>query len=404
MQWFFEPRQVERLELLRPADGGGGVPAQTGIDHQLGVRPDALPGRPHMGDVARLALTHRTPAELDGPKALLHQPGADALGLGRRVAEQDGGVGAERLAETAAEELVDRPFRRLADDVPQGDLDAAHRLDDRPLPAEEDRALVHAVDEAVDLERVLADDALGQAAAYLVRQRRLDDRLGDERRRVGLADAGDAGVGMDLDDQRLLAAVAALVDIGQTQMDRLNTGDFHKRVTAASVLIWPNDPTELGYKPTGDCSNLTCKSFPHRGSKDQIRPVLRKDQMRPLLFVGVSSLLLSTVCITLRAILDLPVVGPVHAPCLSDLSGNRGAGGSKFARGGALSFLWLKFPVEYVCDSSLAAAGRPAPAGPIRVARSGRRRLLRYRVQGPRPRTGSYRRHQGTARGYPVQQ
>src|SRR5262249_49873555 len=116
---------------------------------------------------------------------------------------------------------------RLAEDVPQGDLDAAHRLDGGALPAEEDRALVHAVDEAVDLEGVLAHDALGQPAADLVRQGRLDDRLRHPRRGIDLAGAGEAGVGVDLDDEGFLAAVAALVDLGQAQVDRLDAGDFH---------------------------------------------------------------------------------------------------------------------------------------------------------------------------------
>src|SRR5439155_9197518 len=97
----------------------------------------------------------RSPAELDGAVALIRQGAGRALGLGGRVAEEVGGVGAELLAEAAAQELVDRPAGRLADDVPQGDLDAAHRLDDRTLPAEEDRALVHPVDQAVDLKRIL---------------------------------------------------------------------------------------------------------------------------------------------------------------------------------------------------------------------------------------------------------
>ena len=51
--------------------------------------------------------------------------------------------------------------------------------------------------------------------------------LATSGRRIDLADADDAGVGVDLDDQRLLAAVAALVDIGQTQVDRFDAGDFH---------------------------------------------------------------------------------------------------------------------------------------------------------------------------------
>ena len=45
--------------------------------------------------------------------------------------------------------------------------------------------------------------------------------------RIDLADADDAGVGVDLDDERLLAAVAALVDVGQAQVDGFDAGDFH---------------------------------------------------------------------------------------------------------------------------------------------------------------------------------
>jgi hypothetical protein len=83
------------------------------------------------------------------------------------------------------------------------------------------------VDEPVDLERVFPLDAQRQPAADLVRQRRLDDGPGDVGGRIDLADADDAGVGVDLDDERLLAAVAALVDLGEAQVDRLDAGDLH---------------------------------------------------------------------------------------------------------------------------------------------------------------------------------
>jgi len=39
-----------------------------------------------------------------------------------------------------------------------------------------------------------------------------------------------AGVGVDLDDQRLLAAVAALVDFGQAQVNRFDARDFDETV------------------------------------------------------------------------------------------------------------------------------------------------------------------------------
>ena len=85
-------------------------------------------------------------------------------------------------------------------------------------------AFVHAMNEPIDLERILAEDALGQAAADFVRQGASMMALATVRGRIDLADADDAGVGVDLDDQRFLAAVAALVDVGQAQVDWLRRG------------------------------------------------------------------------------------------------------------------------------------------------------------------------------------
>src|SRR5207244_3245128 len=115
------------------------VPAQARIDHQFDVGAKPLARCAHMRDVALFALAHRAPAELNGFVTLLDEIAADAFGLLGGVAEEDGRVGAKLLAKAAAEQLIDWPLDRLADDVPQRDLDAGHRLDDRPLPAEKDR-------------------------------------------------------------------------------------------------------------------------------------------------------------------------------------------------------------------------------------------------------------------------
>ena len=227
VQRFFEPGQVERLELPGPADGGRGVPAQARIDHELDPLSQSLACGPDVGDVARLALPHRTPAELDRAETLIGQGPADTLGVAGRVAEQDRRIGTEFLAKPTAEQLINGPADRLADDVPQGDLDAAHRLSGRPLPAEKDGPFVHAMDEAVDLEGILAQDALGQPTANLVGQGCVNDGLGDGRRRVDLAEADDARIGVNLDDQRFLAAVTAFVDVRQPQMDGFHLGNFH---------------------------------------------------------------------------------------------------------------------------------------------------------------------------------
>jgi hypothetical protein len=44
---------------------------------------------------------------------------------------------------------------------------------------------------------------------------------------VDLADAGDAGVGGDFDDEGVLAAVALFLDLGQAEVDGFYVGDFH---------------------------------------------------------------------------------------------------------------------------------------------------------------------------------
>src|SRR5262249_53908820 len=142
--------------------------AQSGIDHQLDILADALPRGASECEIAFLTLSHRPPAELDCTKALFDQIAADPLSLGRRVAEQDRRIRAESLTESTAEQLVDRPLPRLPHDIPQRYFHSAHRLNGRSLPAVENRPLVHAMHEPVNLEGVLPNHALGQPAAYLV--------------------------------------------------------------------------------------------------------------------------------------------------------------------------------------------------------------------------------------------
>src|SRR5262249_5751619 len=87
VQRLLQPGEVKRLKLFRPPNGGRRIPTQSGIDHQLDILADTLPSGASESEIAFLALTHRPPAELDGAKALFNQIAADALGLGRRVAE-----------------------------------------------------------------------------------------------------------------------------------------------------------------------------------------------------------------------------------------------------------------------------------------------------------------------------
>ena len=132
----------------------------------------------------------------------------DRLGhLLGRVGHQHRGVGAHPVAVRRAEQLEDRLAERLALDVPEGDVEAADRVDRDPAPAEVDEAAVHLVPQPLDVQRVLADQHVAQAHRDRVRARRLHERLHELGRRVDLADPGDALVGVDPDDEIVLAPV-----------------------------------------------------------------------------------------------------------------------------------------------------------------------------------------------------
>jgi hypothetical protein len=99
-----------------------------------------------------------------------------------------------------------------------------------PAAADVDQAAVHLLPEALDVERVLADEQVAQAVRDRVRARRVDDRAYRLGRGVDLADAGDALVGVDEDNQIVLAAVGdRVVERGLAEDDRLDVGDLQLR-------------------------------------------------------------------------------------------------------------------------------------------------------------------------------
>ena len=85
----------------------------------------------------------------------------------------------------------------------------------------------HLLPEIFDQERVLADQQR--------RQILLDYRRGDAAADPGFADADDAAIGLDLDDQgaapRLHPGGAGIGRVARTgQRDRADGGDFHKHL------------------------------------------------------------------------------------------------------------------------------------------------------------------------------
>src|SRR5690606_36271771 len=111
--------------------------------------------------------------------------------------------------------------------VPESDLDTTHGLDCGPMPTEENRPLVHPMNQAFDFEGILTENALSETAADFVREGSLDDRTSYMGRGIHFADPNDSFVRVNLDHQRFLTAIATFVDIGKTKMDGFDFGVLH---------------------------------------------------------------------------------------------------------------------------------------------------------------------------------
>ena len=172
-----------------------------------------------------------SPAELDRREALLAER-RDGLGdLLCRVRHQPGGVRPDAVVVDGAEQLAHRLAEGLPLDVPEGDVDAADRVDRDPAAADEDDAAIHLVPEPLDVERVLADQQLAEAVGNRVRARSADERRDGLGRRVDLTDAGDPLVRVDEDHEIVLAAVGdPLVHGRLPQDDGLDIGDLQARL------------------------------------------------------------------------------------------------------------------------------------------------------------------------------
>ena len=77
------------------------------------------------------------------------------------------------------------------------------------------------------LERIFADDQTRQPGRGRVGERTFDDAFRAERVGIDFADSGDARVGCDLYDQRVLSAVALDLYLLLTNIDRFDAGYLH---------------------------------------------------------------------------------------------------------------------------------------------------------------------------------
>ena len=123
----------------------------------------------------------------------------------------------------AAEQLVDRLPQLAAAQVPEGGLDAGHDGQAEPGP----RPVATGVEEPGGEGGHVVDGLAEEDRLVEVDDRR--DGFGDEVAGVGLAEAGQLGVGQDLDEGRAAAGPAEVrvVRAGPRQQDRPNVHDAH---------------------------------------------------------------------------------------------------------------------------------------------------------------------------------
>jgi len=217
-EWSLEEVDVE---LCPVTDGGerpiGAVPCVLDVDHEGEVGANCLAaGGEHLGDFV-VALVHpgvvvgteKGDLELGGAKtnflgvqqpfdegvAVLFETGAVGL---------EGGVGLDRVARGAAEQLPDGFVGGFAADIPQGHVDGANGVDDSAASAVHAAADVELLPKALGVERVFADEHFLEAKAHGVGTGCLDAGAGNPRVYVALANAGDAFIGMDKDDDVVL--------------------------------------------------------------------------------------------------------------------------------------------------------------------------------------------------------
>ena len=93
----------------------------------------------------------------------------------------------------AAEQTIDGLLRRFAEQVPQRDVHRADGDHADAFAAKRHRLAIHVLPEKFDVPRICADEQRLEI--------KINDLLGDQRRKRGVADADEAVVGEDLHDQ-----------------------------------------------------------------------------------------------------------------------------------------------------------------------------------------------------------
>ena len=139
---------------------------------------------------AVVAPAERPPADLEGAEALLAIL-RDDLAHRVRLFHQQRAVGLHAVAVGAAEQPADRLAGRLAQDVPQRDVDAADRVGQGAAAPHPEGVLMQLLGDPLRLQRILARTE---------RLQHLQPGLHEPAVGEDAAIAGDARIGVDRDD------------------------------------------------------------------------------------------------------------------------------------------------------------------------------------------------------------
>src|SRR3954447_10362308 len=209
-----EPFDVEFLQLAAEPDRGRYAEAMIGVDHQLDVGANGIS---HRLDALKIAIDRAEPdLHLDRLEAL----GDISGGFLDRFVDQplhvgeikSGGIAIHLAAERAANQLVDRLVARLADDVPERDVDAADCGDRHTLRPVILDSVIEVLPDHLDIEGIAADHARRQLA--------VDEGFGDRGGAVAFAPADNPVICLDFDETSAAGFVQPAARGGEGTRDR----------------------------------------------------------------------------------------------------------------------------------------------------------------------------------------
>ena len=202
---FFDEAQAEFGGAGAETLGLGDVHRAVRVDHQLDAGADRGAGGAGAGEACVDATVHRADAHLDRAEA----GGGIAAELGRQpgdVGPAAAGVGADRVAARAAEQVEHRTTARLGGEVPKGQIDAGQRRGVRAAATEHRHRAAAARGEWGAGAVVHARPGRADPARVLAHQQRAQFVFDDGHQRAAVAGAADRGLGLAVAHQAVIGA------------------------------------------------------------------------------------------------------------------------------------------------------------------------------------------------------